>query len=153
MKTASELRHIFNYDPKTGELLQYGKRAGYITLTGYRLLSVKKQRIYAHRLIWCLVTGEWPTSEIDHINQDRSDNRWSNLRLATRQQNARNRKRNAKNRSGFKGVSFHNRVGRWRAVIELDSGHKHLGYFDDPKSASIAYRNAAQQHFGQFASL
>lgn len=153
MKTAQELRLIFAYDPQTGNLLQHGKRAGYIMGTGYRLLSVNKKRIYAHRLIWCLVTGEWPTLEIDHINRDKSDNRWTNLRLASRQDNARNQSITAKNTSGFKGVSFHKRTGKWRADIKVEDSQKSLGSFTTPEQASLAYREAAMKYFGAFATL
>lgn len=153
MKTIEELRSIFQYDPETGDVEQHGRIAGYIMKSGYRLLSVNKQRIYAHRLIWALMTGEWPKGEIDHINGSKSDNRWSNLRPANRIENARNQTVTTKNHSGFKGVSFHTRVGRWRAVIEADGRHVHLGYFDTPEEASSVYKAAAEQHFGAFARL
>ena len=151
MRTVQELRAWFSYNPETGELRQLGRLAGYVMRTGYRLLSVKKQRIYAHRLIWCLMTGDWPEREIDHINGCKSDNRWCNLRLATRQENARNQSVRTTSKSGYKGVSFHTRVGRWRAVIETDLGHRHLGYFDTKEQASCMYQQAATTYFGQFA--
>lgn len=153
MKTAQELKTIFTYDANTGELLQHGKSAGYIMGRGYRLLSVNKQRIYAHRLIWCLMTGEWPTLEIDHVNQNKSDNRWNNLRLASRRNNARNQGITAKNTSGFKGVSFHKRTGRWRADIQLNGAQKSLGSFESPEVAHLAYSKAARQYFGEFAAI
>lgn len=153
MKTTAELKEIFSYNPETGELLQNGRVAGYITGYGYRLLSVKKVRIYAHRLIWCLMTGAWPEYEIDHVNQDKADNRWENLRPATRQENARNQGITARNTSGFKGVSFHKRTQKWRADIFIDGRQKSLGSFDTPEAASNAYQEAAVENFGQFARV
>lgn len=152
MKTVAELKAIFDYNPETGTLLQNGKSAGYIMGSGYRLLSVSKQRIYAHRLIWCLMTGEWPTLEVDHVNRIRSDNRWSNWRLASRQNNARNQSVTAKNTSGFKGVSFHKRTGKWRADIQINGAQKSLGSFNSPKLAALAYKESAKQNFGEFAT-
>lgn len=151
--TFEEVAAVFQYDSMTGIVSRNGDESGYIMGAGYRLLSLRNRRIYAHRVAWLLMTGVWPTVEIDHANGDKSDNRWCNLRLATRQQNARNQSITSRNTSGYKGVSFHARVGRWRAVIETDQGHRHLGYFDTKEAASIAYREAATEHFGQFAKL
>lgn len=151
--TAQDLEKAFSYDPETGTIVQNGRLAGYVMKSGYRLLSFRKKRLYAHRVAWCLQTRTWPSAEIDHINGLKDDNRWSNLREANRQENARNQGITKKNRSGLKGVSFHSRVGRWRAVIETDNGHTHLGYFETPQAASEAYRMAAQNHFGEFARI
>lgn len=151
LPTREQLLERFSYNPEDGSLISDGREAGYPMKSGYRLLSVKKRRIYAHRAIWCMMTGDWPVFEIDHANGVKSDNRWCNLRAATRTENARNQGKTKKNTSGFKGVSFHTRVGRWRAVIETRFGHKHLGYFDDKETAFEAYQWAAQHYFGNFA--
>lgn len=152
MKTPiSGISLAFRYDQETGDLFQNGspKKAGYLTTFGYRLVSYKKQRIYAHRLIWFLMTGDWPLLEIDHINGNKSDNSWVNLRIATRQDNARNQGKTLKNTSGFKGVSFHK--GKWRAVVKTDGKHRHLGYFNTKENAANAYRVSAAENFKEFA--
>lgn len=151
--TFAEIQSAFTYDPQSGIICQNGHQAGYVMKSGYRLLSLKKKRLYAHCVAWCLMTGSWPTFEIDHVNRNKDDNRWENFRPATRQQNARNQGLRSDTQSGFKGVSFHTKVGRWRAVIETDDGHRHLGYFNSPELASAAYRQAVIQHFGQFACV
>lgn len=153
LPTREQLLERFTYCPGDGTLISDGREAGYLMKSGYRLLSVKKQRLYAHRVIWCMMTGLWPTCEIDHRNGDKADNRWANLREANRQNNSRNQGLTSKNTSGLKGVSFHGRVGRWRAVIKVGGHHKHLGYFDDKESAYAAYKQAATKHFGDFARL
>ena len=149
----TELQGDFMYDPGSGIILQAGHVAGYTMGSGYRLLSFKKKRLYAHRVAWCLMTGAWPSDEIDHKNGIKDDNRWCNLREANRKENARNQGLRSDSVSGFKGVLFHQKVGRWRAVIETDGGHIHLGYFPSPESASEAYKSAATVHFKEFARV
>jgi hypothetical protein len=67
-----------------------GSVAGVRGKVGYVYISVMKQRCLAHRLAWLLMTGEWPGAQIDHVNRDRADNRWANLRAADSAQNAWN---------------------------------------------------------------
>ncbi len=153
LPSREQLLERFTYNPADGTLISDGRESGYVMKSGYRLLSVKKKRLYAHRVIWCMMTGIWPSVEIDHINQNKSDNRWSNLRLATRQQNARHQNITAKNTSGFKGVSFHKRTNTWRADIFVDGRQVSLGHFNKPEVAADAYRAAALQNFGAFASV
>ena len=88
---------------------------------------------------------------IDHENLNSLDNRKDNLRLATPQQNGRNRGPQKNNSSGFKGVDKPNHTWRWRARIKSDSGHIHLGYFDTKEEAAQAYRQAADKLHGEFA--
>lgn len=95
-----------------------------------------------------VLTG-WPL--VDHVNGNGLDNRRSNLRPATVQQNNRNAARPSHNTSGFKGVSLYRRTGRWRASITVDGQAMHLGYFDAADEAARAYDAAALHHFGEFA--
>lgn len=97
------------------------------------------------------MTGAWPRQFVDHVNCDRTDNRWSNLRDASPSQNARNIGKRRDNKSGFKGVSFHNRAGRYRAEIRVKGRTRHLGLFNTPQEASKAYEAAAKSLAGEFA--
>ena len=90
-------------------------------------------------------------SEVDHWNGNGLDNRRKNLRFATATQNRRNQ-RKTRGSSQFKGVTSY-RNGRWRASIKANGKHLHLGYFKTEKSAALAYNEAAQQHFGDFARI
>lgn len=95
------------------------------------------------------LTG-WPL--VDHINGDGLDNRRSNLRAATAQENARNRGRRTTSVSGYKGVSWHKASARWQASIGVgDRRWKHLGYFSDSADAARAYDAAAINIFGPYA--
>lgn len=101
-------------------------------------------RIFMHELI----TGE---KRIDHKDGDGTNNRRSNLRTATLEQNGQNMRKRSDNSSGYKGVDQHQ--GRWRARIKVLGREVSLGGFDNPIAAAAAYDAAATKHFGEFAKL
>ncbi len=106
----------------------------------------------AHRIIWEMCNGPIPKGmQIDHIDADPWNNRLSNLRLCTRSQNMMNRGRPIHNKSGYKGVSWNPKMGRWRAQIKANGKSVHLGWFSDPSNAHAAYVAAAADHHGSFA--
>ncbi len=96
------------------------------------------------------MTGEW-VDEVDHENTVRSDNRWDNLRAATRGQNRANCGAYKNNTSGLKGVSFYKRTGKWKAQIQASGKKTFLGYFLTKEAAHQAYAHAANEYFGEFA--
>lgn len=104
----------------------------------------------AHRVAWAVHYGEWPEKDIDHINQDKGDNRICNLRLATDQENLRNIPKFSTNTSGYKGVSLIKKTGKWNARISTGSEYKSLGNFDTPEDANEAYIDAAKRYHGEF---
>jgi hypothetical protein len=120
---------------------------------GYRYIRIDYNLYPEHRLAWLHMTGEWPTAGIDHINCDRLDNRWSNLREATKAKNAMNMHIRADNTSGYKGVSWSKIRRKWIAHITVDRKCRHLGSFDTPECAFIAYMKAAWDHFGDYAQI
>jgi hypothetical protein len=95
--------------------------------------TVSPKTIFMHRLI-----NGTPEGEItDHIDQDRLNNRRSNLRTASKSLNSFNSKVHSRNRSGYRGVSWH--AGKWRAAIVVNGRQESLGRFDDPAEAGRAY--------------
>ena len=91
--------------------------------------------------------------QIDHINRNGLDNRKCNLRIATPTINALNRKMRTDNTSGYRGVSWHKRIGKWFAHVISNKKQIHCGYFSDPISAALAYDIAARKYYGRNAVL
>ncbi len=109
----------------------------------------KKTTISLHRSIM----GEAEGLVVDHINGDGLDNRRTNLRWATRQQNTMNRFAKTKNITGFKGVRRANRSVRWTAVIGMNGKSHYLGAFDTPEDAYAAYCAANAMFHGEFGRV
>jgi hypothetical protein len=158
MITAKQLRDLIFYDPETGLctwLVSRGNRkrgsgAGCINGSGY--IDIKIEKIYqVHRLAFLYMTGEWPKNEVDHINMIRSDNRWCNLRAATRSQNFANQHVYSCNPTGYKGVMKY--YHKWIARIRVNGTQLYLGLYPTPEEAHAAYCVAAKKHFGDFARL
>src|ERR1700724_777328 len=121
--TAARLREILHYDPETGiftwrvrtsNRANVGATAGCICANGYPQTSIDGHRYSMHRLAWLYVTGEWPGAETDHRNGDKTDNRFCNLRPATKAENGRNRAIYKSNTSGFKGVTWDASSRKWK---------------------------------------
>lgn len=106
---------------------------------------------YMHRRLLGLKKGDGIC--VDHIDGDTLNNTRRNLRLATHQQNIRNRKLNSNNTSGYKGVSRYKTPGKWVARIKTDTTYKSLGVFDSKEEARDAYITAARVYHGAFARL
>jgi hypothetical protein len=158
----SIIRQYFDYNPETGELRwrigsrrrPAGELAGapaYLKEKGRISVGFRNRDYKAHIIAWVCQTGEWPTHQIDHINEDPSDNRWSNLRQATKSENMRNITRIKSNTSGYKGVSFHKPTAKWRASIKADGIQYYLGLFSTVEEAAHAYAQTAQKLHGVFA--
>ena len=142
---------IFNWARKNGKVYRYGKVAGTINSQGYCQIMIDLVIYRAHRMAWAYVTGQWPEHEIDHVNGDRLDNRFCNLRQATRTQNGRNLGMKKNNTSGYRGVTWDAQSQRWKAQITVNRKQIHIGLFDTPKEAHVAYCKAAVFYFGEFA--
>ena len=154
MLTQSELRALLDYNPDTGAFtwrngrsnMATGAVAGTNHNQGYVQVSVGDKLYLAHRLAFLWMTGEWPAYQVDHINGDRADNRWINLRNATNQENAHNHGELPRhNTSGFLGVSYYKRDGSWQGRIQVDGRKRHLGYFATPELAHAAYLKAKHE--------
>jgi hypothetical protein len=162
--TADFVRSILDYDSETGILTwKYregmrpqwngrcaGKEAGRIDNQGYREVGINYSSYRTHRLAWLIVTGEWPQFGIDHEDGNPSNNKWSNLREATQQENSCNRKTDIRNTSGAKGVYWDKLNKKWLVSIMVDGTSTHLGRFDSFEEAVAARQDAELQYFGEF---
>ena len=97
-----------------------GKSAVSLKSDGYRYIHFNYQSELAHRVAWKIMTGEDPI-EIDHIDGNRGNNKWSNLRNGTRSDNLRNIALKRNNTSGHHGITFSKRKQKWIAQIIVGS--------------------------------
>lgn len=143
------LHALLDYDPDTGEFhwieargrVKAGELAGYIhPAYGYRYIRINGTAYFAHRLAWLYEYGDLPEPplELDHINNDKDDNRIANLRVVTRSQNQQNNPKPRTNTTGYKGVTTH--YGRYCAQVMLNGRNIWLGYHDTPEAAAQARR-------------
>lgn len=128
----------------------YGDSKAYISRypSGGKYLRIKNngKLEFFHRVVMKAKYGQ----VVDHINGNELDNRKSNLRLATRQQNSWNHKLSVANISGVSGVGFDKRSSRWYAQIGYSSHRYSLGYFDTKDEAITARKQAEERYFGEF---
>ena len=131
-----------------------GTKAGTLRNDGYIGIFIKGKYFFAHRILWEMQVGLIPQGLfLDHINGIRDDNRISNLRICTTQENAYNRAKQSNNKSGFKGVCWHKQKQKWVAQIKIDGRNKFLGFFIDPTDAYARYCEVAIERYGDFAQL
>lgn len=102
-------------------------------------------RCLAHRIIWAAAHGTYPGCDLDHINNDPTDNRLANLRLATRSQNLSNATRR---KSGLKGAYWSG--SRWFSMVWDGSRLRHLGTFATEAEAHAAWCRAKIEIAGPF---
>lgn len=105
--------------------------------------------VLMHRLIMDCPIDQ----EVDHINHNKLDNRKENLRICSIAQNRQNRPRPIKNKSGYKGVLWIDKMRKWQAQISVNNRTLSLGFFDTKEAAAYAYDVAAVRHYGEFATL
>lgn len=153
--TNKRLKQLVEYDPESGRFYRVGRagvKGGPVNsvpnkAVGYRYMRVDGRRYMAHRIAWLYMTGRWPVADIDHINGDRADNRFVNLREATRSENCQNRPIASTNRSGLRGVSWHRASHKFVSRITVNGRRFDLGYFHTAQEAHSAYLKAkAEKH-------
>ena len=156
--TQERLRQVLHYDPDTGifrwkvspsNSVKFGSIAGCVNTIGYWQISIDNERCLGHRIAWRYMTGNWPINDIDHKDRDRSNNRWDNLREATRGQNLSNSK--SRCASGLKGAYYKKHRKKWFSHIRHDGIIYRLGDFDTAEEAHAAYAREAKRLHGEFA--
>lgn len=154
--TQERLKEILNYNPdtgiftwlvSTGRRVKVGEIAGSFNANGYWKIQICGKKYGAHRLAWLYMTGLFPNDKADHINGDKSDNRFLNIRPVTQAQNNQNKTCIYKsNTTGLRGVSFNKDNSKYSAIIGIDGKTKFIGYFKNPIDAHQAYVEAKRRY-------
>jgi hypothetical protein len=158
LPSADFLREVLIYDPTTGVLTrrvgsqgtQVGAVAGSPDLRGYIRLSINCTLFLAHRVIWKMVTGIDPPEQVDHIDGNKSNNAWSNLRCASQSENCMNRSLSTRNANGIKGLSWHTEERKWRVNL-MAKGRRYERHFACFGRAILDIKNMRQNLHGEFA--
>jgi Demerecviridae HNH endonuclease len=157
-----EVSRLLDYDPLTGIFKwkvrrglkrNAGDLAGGSHTSGHIYIEVNGRARHAARLAWLLTTGHYPKAMVDHRDTNPANNRFDNLREATRIENGRNVGLTKRNTSGLKGASWYGPNGKWAGKIRVNGRLLHLGYFPTVEAAHAAYVAAAHEHFGEFARV
>ena len=155
LPSVDRLNELLAYDPETGVFtwrvsrgrVSVGSPAGSVANHGYLTIRIDGVLWYAHRIAWKMATGSEPVETIDHIDRDRSNNKISNLREATKQEQMQNV--SSWGSSKYLGVGWNKGCSKWQARIR----GAHIGVFDNERDAAIAYDVAAAKEYGVFANL
>ena len=159
--TQEYLKSRLTYCPDTGLLVwishpirKYrGSIAGGVNSQGYIWFELDGVKYRAHNIIWLYMTGTWPPEGyiVDHKDTIKHNNKWDNLRLATRSQNECNKGLNSNNTSGIKGVCWVTSKQLWRVSIKLNGVTHFGGYYNSIQEASIAVQSLRATLHKEFA--
>ena len=150
------LLEYLKYNPTNGHLTWVKKpskktvlnsRAGSDTKSGYRTLFFQGKKYQEHHIVWCIVHGQFPTHQIDHIDQVRSNNIHTNLREVTQSENSRNRSRAKNTRLDEVGIWECKRRRKYVAEITVDGKKVYQRTFDNIDDA-IRERRAKALELG-----
>lgn len=155
--TQARLKELLHYDLITGVftwlISKKGTRnnlvAGSVSKNkdnGYRRIKIDGNFYKTSRLAFLYMEGYFPEHDVDHKNRIRHDDRWENLRHATRQCNARNSNKRSDNTSGITGVTWHKTAQKWQARIEISGKGFSLGLFQSKHDAAKARWQAEIKH-------
>lgn len=151
--TAQRLRELVTYNPETGIFDSLNlRRCGRKSASGllgwsdgpYWRLCLDGRRQWAHRLAFLYMTGELPHYDVDHIDGNGANNRWSNLRDVPTYVNVQNIKQVSANKAGFTGVES-TASGTFQARISTRGFRLNLGTFPTKEEARDAYATAKRK--------
>lgn len=157
-----DIRDYLSYNKDTGKFIWIKTNSNRVkvgtecltkNMYGYIVIGFDKKLFLAHRLAFLFVEGKFPDYVVDHINGDREDNSWDNLRACSRKENSRNMRVIKRGSSIYKGVCFYKKTSKRSSQIMVDSKRIHLGLFPTEKEAALTYNDAARKFFGEFAKL
>jgi hypothetical protein len=159
LPSVERLKACLHYDPDTGLFTRLwptnhkGRVTGWGHYNGYLMITIDKEDYFSHRLAYLYMTASEPPVFVDHIDRDKRNNRWDNLRPADRASNAANSKLPKNSTSGLKGAQKSRYHHRWRSSIRENGRTIYLGMFDTAEEAHAAYRRAAERIHGNYARM
>ena len=160
MITQKELKEILEYNENTGKFfwkikpmynVNIGDKAGN-NHNGYTRLTINGKKYLTHRLAWLYVYGEFPKGDLDHIDNDRGNCRINNLRIANKSTNGFNRKKQANNTSGIKGVIWSKASNKWMVKIGVNKKKLYFGVWNDLEFAELVAQEARAKYHGEYAN-
>jgi hypothetical protein len=149
MLTQNELKQVIRYDPFTGWFIKNNVPIGSRQKNGYLTIRIKYKSYYLHRLAFLYMTGKFPDNDVDHINSNRADNSWLNLREATRSQNLMNRSANIGKKLPKNVYRYSTR--RFRVQMKINGIKMHFGYFDTVEEAVAKATEMRTKYFEEYA--
>lgn len=153
--TQEVIKRLLHYDPETGVFtwlrptnnrMKTGGVAGNVHPGRHRSIMVGGKKRPSGHLVFLYMEGTNPPNQVNHINGDILDDRWCNLKLATKTKNSRNARTYTSNTSGTTGVYWHSRDCKWMAQIVVASKRIHIGCFIHKQEAIEARRQAETEH-------
>lgn len=154
--TFEDVKGAFKYNPEDGvfSFIEEERNSRIrLTVEGYVSCSFMGSSHFVHRLIWLYMTGAYPKKMIDHIDGNRSNNKWDNLREADSHQNGCNCVITKSNATGYKNVMRDKNSGLYKSHIMVHGKQHHLGYFDNPVDAYEAFVKASKDLHGEFSNV
>jgi hypothetical protein len=119
---------------------------------GYLQINFNGRLYKCHRLAFLYINGVFPVNEVDHIDNNKLNNRWSNLRECTRGENNYNYGLSSHNTSGVKGVSWHKGKEKWQARINVAGKSIYLGSYKELQEAKQVVRDYRTKVHGEFVN-
>ena len=131
---------IFTLSKKCKKYEKWNERIVKPTNQGYIRIGIGGKHYRVHRLIMEAFVGE-SEQEVDHIDRNKTNNNFHNLRYCTSSENNLNRE----SVDNAKGYWWHKTAKKWKAQISIDNKHIHLGYFEKEEDAHQAYLQARER--------
>ena len=158
--TQARLREVLDYNPDRGLFkwkakLKHHKSGwfrGCLGGTGDLYIGVDMTNYKAHRLAYLYMEGSFPPEVIDHVDGDRANNKWCNLRACSQSQNACNSRIMSNNTSGYKGVSWRKERNTWQVRVSVKGEYKTFGCYKDFELACLIADQAREKYHGEFAN-
>jgi len=152
--TQEKLKELLGYSPETGVFtwnvfkrnVKSGDVAGTVHPHGYTYIGVNGKRYKASRLAWLYMEGYYPENYIDHIDRDRGNDKWANLRHVSQSCNLRNASMKSTNKSGVTGVNWDKNKNSWHAQITVNYKNLWIGRFKEKIDAVKARWEAEKKY-------